>query len=65
MNVRTSRASKLVALFDYNKKRKGKKWRCYKKKALNPEGTAYNAQTKSKEYFTRHKKLTELLGRCE
>ena len=64
-NVRVRGASRLVALFDYGSQRRGKKWRCYKKSALNPEGTAYDPTKKSKQYFTRHKKLTELLGRCK
>jgi hypothetical protein len=60
-NIRSRR--KLVALFDYNRQRRGKKWRCYEKSALNPEGTAYDPEKKSKQYYTRHKKLKELLGR--
>lgn len=62
-NIRGGRRSKLVALFDYSRQRRGKKWRCYKKSALNPEGTAYDPEKKSKQYYTRHKKLTDLLGR--
>lgn len=62
-NVRVRGARRLVALFDYSSSRRNKKWRCYRKSSLNPEGTAYDPRKKSSQYFTRHKKLTELLGR--